>query len=263
MSPAEDRPEAEPPPDAEEAEATEADADSLLLSTLSREGDENEDGAYVRSGSRGELEVLDVNFCGRAQRRLARHARRARIPLVARALVVEEEFVDVDQVSCEVHDAEPDRTLRMEVSSGEEDVADVAAPERPRLRRPAPAGSGPGLQSAALSINSGRMARLARPKPKAKSKRKAQGSGSGSAGSVGSTGSGSLGGRESFDTLPTSATERLESDGWGAAGFEGQPSSSSSSWAWPEEEPSSSALPALLQVPLSPEHASPAEEPGN
>ena len=65
-----------------------------------------------------ELEVVDVNLCGRAQRRLARHARRARIPLVSRALVVDE-TVDVEQVAEEVLDADQ-RLLRLDVSSGEE-----------------------------------------------------------------------------------------------------------------------------------------------
>ena len=45
---------------------------------------------HLRSSSRGELEVVDVNLSGRAQRRIARHARRARIPLVSRTLVVED-----------------------------------------------------------------------------------------------------------------------------------------------------------------------------
>ncbi len=49
-----------------------------------------EDDSQFRSASRGELEVVDVSLSGRAQRRLARHARRARIPLVSRALVVED-----------------------------------------------------------------------------------------------------------------------------------------------------------------------------
>lgn len=49
-----------------------------------------EEDSQFRSASRGELEVVDVSLSGRAQRRLARHARRARIPLVSRALVVED-----------------------------------------------------------------------------------------------------------------------------------------------------------------------------
>jgi len=52
--------------------------------------DEDEEDSQFRSASRGELEVVDVSLSGRAQRRLARHARRARIPLVSRALVVED-----------------------------------------------------------------------------------------------------------------------------------------------------------------------------
>ena len=161
-----------------------------------------------------------MNFCGRARRRLARHARRARIPLVSRALVVEEEFVDVDVVTNEVHDAEPDRTLHMEVSDSdgdpEADVSSLAAPPAPARRMPA-------LRSAALSINSGREVRLAprsKRKPKAKAKSRAAAS-TASALSAASTASGSSArrGQDSFDTLPTSSTERLESDGWGAAGF--------------------------------------------
>ncbi|CAE7481982.1 RNF165 [Symbiodinium sp. CCMP2456] len=256
-TPADECPEeAEPAPPAEEAEdAWESlpeapppatPEESAWESLREDEEDEDEDGSYVRSGSRGELEVLDVNFCGRARRRLARHARRARIPLVSRALVVEEEFVDVEIVTNEVHDAEPDRTLHMEVSSDEAE-ANEAMPAGQRPRRP--------VASAALSINSGREVRLA---PRSKRKAKAKARPALSAASTASTASGSSArrGQDSFDTLPTSSTERLESDGWGAAGFEAQPSSSSS-WAWRDEEPS---LPPLLQVPLSPEHASPAED---
>ena len=52
--------------------------------------------------ARGELEVVDVSLSGRAQRRLARHARRARIPLVSRALVVEER-VGKNMCTCHKH----------------------------------------------------------------------------------------------------------------------------------------------------------------
>lgn len=97
------------------------------------------------SRARGELEVVDVNLCGRAQRRLARHARRARIPLVSRALVVDE-TVDVEEVAEEVLDADRERLLRLDVSSGE-DVGHV------RSLRP---------RSAALSVNTGRLVRLPR-----------------------------------------------------------------------------------------------------
>ncbi|CAE7502939.1 RING finger protein 165 [Symbiodinium microadriaticum] len=173
MTPAEDAAPAPPSATAPEESAWES-WESLRED---EEDAEDEDGSYVRGGSRGELEVLDVNFCGRARRRLARHARRARIPLVSRALVVEEEFVDVDIVTNEVHDAEPDRTLHMEVSSDEAEanVSHVSFPQQSPAQMPR---------------------------------------------------------------------------------FEAQPSSSSS-WAWRDEEPS---LPPLLQVPLSPEHASPAED---
>ena len=205
-----------PPP----ATATEESAWESWGSLREDEEDaEDEDGSYVRSGSRGELEVLDVNFCGRARRRLARHARRARIPLVSRALVVEEEFVDVDIVTNEVHDAEPDRTLHMEVSSDEAEanVSDVSFPQQSPQMPPMPRGQRP-VTSAAMSINSGREVRLA---PRSKRKAKAKPRPALSAASTASTASGSSArrGQDSFDTLPTSSTERLESDGWGAAGF--------------------------------------------
>lgn len=60
-------------------------ADETDLQVFAEDGD-----SQSRNVPRGELEVVDVSLSGRAQRRLARHARRARIPLVSRALVVEE-----------------------------------------------------------------------------------------------------------------------------------------------------------------------------
>ena len=214
MTPAEDAAPAPPSATAPEESAWES-WESLRED---EEDAEDEDGSYVRGGSRGELEVLDVNFCGRARRRLARHARRARIPLVSRALVVEEEFVDVDIVTNEVHDAEPDRTLHMEVSSDEAEanVSHVSFPQQSPAQMPR--GQRRPVTSAAMSINSGREVRLA---PRSKRKAKAKPRPALSAASTASTASGSSArrGQDSFDTLPTSSTERLESDGWGAAGF--------------------------------------------
>ena len=69
------------------ADAADANENNEIEASMA-ETDVFEDGEASRA--RGELEVVDVNLSGRAQRRLARHARRARIPLVSRALVVED-----------------------------------------------------------------------------------------------------------------------------------------------------------------------------
>ncbi|CAE8620342.1 unnamed protein product [Polarella glacialis] len=83
---------------------------------------------------RGELEVLDVSFSGRAQRRLARHAKRARLPvsISAQALVVED-CVDVEAVASEVWEAEPANDSErspLPVSSGGEEEMESAASRR-------------------------------------------------------------------------------------------------------------------------------------
>lgn len=94
----------------------------------------------TRSGCRtADLEVTGVNFSGRAQRRLARQAARARIPLVSRALVVDD-LVDVEAISNEVLEADSEAArVSLPVSSDEEDelavtAANVVAP--PALRFP-------------------------------------------------------------------------------------------------------------------------------
>ncbi|CAK9115868.1 unnamed protein product [Durusdinium trenchii] len=185
--------------------------------------------ALLRASSRGDLEVTDVNLSGRAQRRLARHARRARIPLVSRALVVEDDFVDVEQVASEVLDAERDRLLRLDVSSDE----GVGLPARAERRRVAP------VRSAALSVNTGRQVRLQRPKRRTSTRRAR--------------------GRPSASRSEEAPRARVSNFSWSAAGFEGQPSGpSSSSTARPEpDERPGPGLPSLLEVPLSPDNESP------
>lgn len=77
-------------------------------------------------------------MCGRAQRRLARHAARARIRVVSRALVVDD-CVDVEEVAGEVLEAETERISAMAVSSDEEGELAVTSAPIFRVRDSAPA----------------------------------------------------------------------------------------------------------------------------
>eukprot|EP00931_Biecheleriopsis_adriatica_P096897 TRINITY_DN7061_c0_g1_i1.p1 TRINITY_DN7061_c0_g1~~TRINITY_DN7061_c0_g1_i1.p1 ORF type:complete len:895 (+),score=162.14 TRINITY_DN7061_c0_g1_i1:158-2842(+) len=234
------------------------------------ESGELQDQSLFRASSRGELEVVDVNFCGRAQRRLARHARRARIPLagVNRALVVEEEFVDVEQE--QVLEAEPEQLLSMDVSSDDGDALSVTQARvvpRPPRRRPG---------GAAASANSGRLVRLPARRRREQGREEPTTSLGAAATSVSDTfchqrsdAAVQTAGRPSSSTesLPIAASERVEAswqpdaatrgaDSWSsstltAAGFEGQPSASSSSPG--SDDAGGREMPPILQVPLSPD----------
>lgn len=72
-----------------------------------------------RHGARGDLEVLACSFSRRASRRLARHAARARIGHVPRALVVDD-LVDVEAVAHENVDDANGTESPVDVSSGDE-----------------------------------------------------------------------------------------------------------------------------------------------
>lgn len=204
-------------------------ADETDLQVFAEDGD-----SQSRNVPRGELEVVDVSLSGRAQRRLARHARRARIPLVSRALVVEE-FVDVEEVASEVHDAERDRLLHMDVSSDEGDVVPTSRASARGTR--ATRSTQPRVQSAALSVNTGRMVRLRRPARSATSRSsRAQRT-------------------QREASPPTAPAERVGNFSWSAvdaAGFEAQPSSSSR-----PDHLNGESLPGMLDVPLSPDRESP------
>lgn len=146
-----------------------------------------------------------------------------------------QEFVDVEEVASEVHDAERDRLLRMDVSSDEGDVVPTSRASARGTR--ATRSTQPRVQSAALSVNTGRMVRLRRPARSATSRssraQRAQ--------------------REA--SPPTAPAERVGNFSWSAvdaAGFEAQPSSSSR-----PDHLNGESLPGMLDVPLSPDRESP------
>lgn len=257
---------------ASDAGSSEGNLHEMVLQTeslLDTHGDNQQDQHAVRQRS-DELEILDVNFSGRAQRRLARHARRARIPLVSRALVLEEDSVDVEQVTNEVHPAEPQQLLNMDVSSDEGDALSV-----PQARVvPQPIRRWPG---GAAAPNAGRLVRL----PLRGRRQQAQ-----DQTELSSPAAESVADAFCIDTIDayvqtssaaTRAAAATRADTtWArsthsSAGFEGQPSSSSSSssvlpnWEQTGNASTSAEIPPILQVPLSPDpedgHVEDAERP--
>lgn len=237
---------------ASDAGSTEGNLREMALhseSSSDMHADNQQDGHAMRQRS-GELEVVDVNFSGRAQRRLARHARRARIPLVSRALVLEEDCVDVEQVASEVLPAEPEHVLSMDVSSDEGDALSVSQARvvpQATHRRP----------GRAAAPNMGRLARL----PLRGRRRQDQDQAELSSPAAARV-------SDAFchaGTATRAATATRADATWASptltsAGFEGQPTSSSSSSSsilptrvLTGSASGSSEMPPILQVPLSPD----------
>ncbi len=156
--------------------------------------------------------------------------------------------MDVEQVTNEVHDAEPNRMLQMDVSSEGEDVVASSRHRGVRPRRATtptvpPAAQAATAHGAAWSVNTGRLVRLRSraSTPRASARASATPAAS-----------------SRREASPAFSPQRVSNFSWSAdsanaAGFEAQPSSSSRpSLADPGE-----SLPGMLDVPLSPDRESP------
>ena len=170
--------------------------------------------------------------------------------------IPEDEFVDVEQVTNEVHDAERDRMLQMDVSSEGEDVVASSRHRGVRARRATtptvpPATAHGATLGAAWSVNTGRLVRLQRSRASRESREsRARASGASARAAASSSR------REASPAF--SPPERVSNFSWSAdsanaAGFEAQPSSSSR----PNLADPGESLPGMLDVPLSPDRESP------